>query len=94
MTFPYIKKTEDGYLLSLRVEPRSSKSEIIGIHGERLKIKIKSPPVDGKANKEVIAFLADKLNVKKACISIVYGKSSRDKVVKIIAECIKLVDLS
>ena len=94
MTFPYIKKTEDGYLLSLRVEPRSSKSEIIGIHGERLKIKIKSPPVDGKANKEVIAFLADKLNVKKACISIVSGKSSRDKVVKIIAECIKLVDLS
>ena len=94
MTFPYIKKTEDGYLLSLRVEPRSSKSEIIGIHGERLKIKIKSPPVDGKANKEVIAFLADKLNVKKADISIVSGKSSRYKVVKIITECIELVDLS
>ena len=94
MTFPYIKKTEDGYLLSLRVEPRSSKSEIIGFHGERLKIKIKAPPVDGKANKEVIAFLADKLNVKKADISIVSGKSSRYKVVKIITECIELVDLS
>ena len=94
MTLPCIKKTEDGYLLSLRVEPRSSKSEIIGFHGERLKIKIKAPPVDGKANKEVIAFLADKLNVKKADISIVSGKSSRYKVVKIITECIELVDLS
>lgn len=96
MTPPYIKKTKNSFLLSIRVEPRSSKSEIVGLHGEKLKIKIKAPPVDNKANKEVIALLADTLKIKKADISIAFGKNSKDKIVEIIADIIesRILDLS
>jgi len=93
MTHTFIKKTQDGFLLSLRIEPRSSKSEIAGIHGDKLKIKIKSPPVDGKANKELISFLADTFKVKKSAILIISGHNSKEKTVKIIVENIDLAIL-
>ena len=86
LTHTFIKKTQDGFLLSLRIEPRSSKSAIVGIHGDKLKIKIKSPPVDGKANKELISFLADTFKVRKSDISILSGHNAKEKTVKIVAK--------
>ncbi|UCE71067.1 MAG: YggU family protein [Nitrospiraceae bacterium] len=69
--------------IKIKVEPRSSKTGIVGPHGDALKIKLTSPPVEGKANKELIDVLARELKVKKKDIEIVSGQSSKNKVVRI-----------
>ncbi len=73
------QQTDEGVLISLYIQPGASKSEIIGEHNGSLKIKIKAPPVDGKANDEVIAFMAKTLGVSKRDISLVKGDKSREK---------------
>ena len=67
-------------LLSLRVIPRAKSNEVVGFMQDgRLKIKIKSPPVDGKANEALIIYLAKLLGLKKGAITLLSGKSGRDK---------------
>ncbi|KTD52231.1 hypothetical protein Lqui_1075 [Legionella quinlivanii] len=73
---------EEGKLiLSLYIQPGAKKSEICGLHGQSLKIKLAAPPVEGKANKALIKFLAQSLNVPLAAISIRHGEKSRMKTV-------------
>ncbi len=80
-----IKKDIKNYLiLKIKVEPRSSKSAIVGPYGNGIKVKLTSPPVDGKANKELIDLLSKELKVPKNDIQIISGQSSKNKVVKII----------
>ncbi len=67
----------------MKVEPRSSKRCIAGVHGDALKVKLTSPPVEGKANEDLIEFLADVLGVRKSSIKIVQGQSSKQKVVEV-----------
>ena len=69
--------------IKIKVEPRSSKTGIVGPYGDALKVKLTSPPVEGKANKELIEVLARELKVKKKDIEIVSGQSSKNKVVRI-----------
>lgn len=68
--------------IKIRVLPRSSKNQIIK-QPDGFKIKLKAPPVDGEANKELIKFLSKEWGVAKSRIEIVKGKTSRNKVVKI-----------
>lgn len=70
-------------ILNVRVIPRSSKTEIVGMHDGALKIKIKSPPVDGAANDELIRFLSKTFNIPRSNIEIVSGQTSRSKRVQI-----------
>lgn len=84
--FPYtdlmnnwIKAHAKGALLSLHIQPGASRSEIVGLHGERLKVKIKAPPVDGAANLALIEFFADFLGIAKSRVSLIQGESSRQK---------------
>ncbi|SMF96260.1 hypothetical protein SAMN02949497_3652 [Methylomagnum ishizawai] len=70
-------------ILDLHVQPRAAKSEIAGFFGERLKIRIAAPPVDGKANQRVIDFLAETFAVPKRDVVLLAGESSRDKRVRI-----------
>jgi uncharacterized protein len=65
------------------VQPRASRTGIAGIHGTALKVRLQSPPVDGAANDELIAFLAKSLGVSKRSVRIAYGQSSRSKTVDI-----------
>ena len=69
----------DDLLLSVKLQPGASKNEIVGIIGEALKIRISAPPVDGRANKQLIAFLADVFKVAKSDIQLLSGHSSRNK---------------
>lgn len=71
-------------LLALHLQPGASRSEFSGIHGERLKIRIAAPPVDGKANAALIDFLAGAFDVPKQGIIIERGDSSRQKSVRIV----------
>jgi uncharacterized protein len=77
---PYLTDASDGrQILYLHVQPKGSKSRIVGLHGERLKIAVSSPPVDGKANKEVVRFLAAVFGVRKKEIILKAGLQSRKK---------------
>lgn len=65
------------------IQPRASKSSIVGIHAEALKISLAAPPVDGQANAELCKFLAKKLGLPKSGVTIAAGESSRRKTVKV-----------
>ncbi|MFA5183262.1 MAG: DUF167 domain-containing protein [Syntrophales bacterium] len=78
-----IKEIPDGVLLKLKVLPRSSRCEIIGCHGDALKIKVTAPPLEGRANEEIIEFLAETLGIKKGQLAIVAGHKSQHKTVAI-----------
>ncbi len=69
--------------LRLHIQPGAKKSEVAGLHGEALKIRLAAPPVDGRANACLIAFVADRLEIAKTKISIVSGETSRAKRIRI-----------
>ena len=75
--------------LALKVTPGAKKNEILGWEddypqvGRVLKVKIAAPPVEGKANKEIVLFLAKALGVTKSSIKVVHGTSGRIKLVEI-----------
>ena len=69
--------------IAVRVQPRASRSEVVGTHGDAIKIRVAAPPVDGAANKELIAFLSKRLGVAKSAVRIVKGAQGRDKLVEI-----------
>jgi uncharacterized protein (TIGR00251 family) len=73
----------NGVTLRLHIQPGAKKTEVVGLHGEALKIRLAAPPVDGKANACLIGFLADRLGVAKSSVSLVSGESSRAKRVRI-----------
>ena len=72
-----------GVRFSVHVQPRASQTEVAGVHGTALKVRLHAPPVDGAANDELIAFLAAELGVPKRSVRILAGLSSREKTVEI-----------
>jgi uncharacterized protein (TIGR00251 family) len=77
---PFLQTRSNGsLLLSLYVQPRASRNELAGVYGDALKLRLTTPPVDGRANKAVIAFLAKLLKIPKSAISIRSGQQSRSK---------------
>jgi len=70
-------------LLDLRVQPRASRDRIVGAHGERIKITITAPPVDGKANTHLCRFLAKSFGVPRSRVTLLTGQSGRDKRISI-----------
>lgn len=77
--------TEKGgcIFINIHLQPRASKNEIAGIHGDSIKLRLTSPPVDGAANSHAIEFFAKKLGVQKSRITIVSGEKSRHKTLKV-----------
>lgn len=73
----------DAVLFDVRVVPRSSKSEIVGAHDGALKVRLRSPPVDGAANAELIKLLAKSFGVAKSDVEIINGETSKNKRIKI-----------
>jgi uncharacterized protein (TIGR00251 family) len=74
---------EDGIRFAVHVQPRASKTEIAGLHGAALKVRLHSPPMDGAANEELIYFLAKMLHVTRRSVRIVHGHSSRSKTIEV-----------
>ena len=73
----------DDLVLNIRVQPRASSDGFAEELGDRIKLRITAPPVDGKANKHLIALLARTFKVAKADISIISGETGRNKTIKI-----------
>ena len=69
--------------IAVRVQPRSARSRIAGRHGDRLRVQVTAPPVEGAANAAVIELIAGWLEVPRRTVSIVQGHAGRDKVVEV-----------
>ena len=79
--FPWLAEHETGISLHIIVVPGSSRSEVIGPHGDRLKIALKAPPVDGKANKELLNLLSKFMGIPGKSLHILHGKNNRRKTI-------------
>ncbi|MDH4226565.1 MAG: DUF167 domain-containing protein [Deltaproteobacteria bacterium] len=77
----YLKETSRGVVISIIVQPRSSRDEVFGEHGDMLKIRLKAPPVYGEANSALISFLSKLLKIPKSSIEITSGETSKRKTV-------------
>ena len=79
----WMNETADGLEVRIKAVPRASKDEIQGLHDGALKIRLTTPPVDGKANQALIKFLSKQLNISKAQIELTQGETSRSKILRI-----------
>jgi len=82
---PAVIQDCNDLVLKLYIQPKASKDQIVGLHGEELKVAITAPPVDGKANSHLIKYLSKQCKVAKNNIRIEKGLLGRHKKVRIIA---------
>jgi uncharacterized protein (TIGR00251 family) len=75
--------TCQGYSLKVHVVPGARKTAVVGLHGDRLKVKVAAPPEKGAANEELLGFLARALQVPRQVVSLTFGAGSRAKVVAV-----------
>ena len=78
-----ITEVDGGVTFAVRVAPRSSRNQIVGVAGGALKIKLTAPPVEGAANAALIEFVAEWLGVRRSAVSIVSGDKARNKLVQV-----------
>ena len=83
MTDTFTRDTPDGCTLTIRIHPGARKNAITGTHNSALKISLTTPPVEGRANEALIAFLSDQLRVPKSRIAILTGATNRSKTLRI-----------
>jgi uncharacterized protein (TIGR00251 family) len=76
---PWLHARADGMVLALHVQPGAKRTAIVGVHGDRLKIAIASPPADGRANAALLEFLADRLRIARSGLALLSGAGSREK---------------
>lgn len=80
----WLRGTDPGpHILVLHIQPGAKTTQIAGEHGNALKIRLAAPPVDGKANAALLAFLAESLRLPKQAVVLKSGQSSRQKLVEI-----------
>jgi uncharacterized protein len=72
-----------GTRLTLRIQPRASRDEVVGQQGEAIRIRLTAPPVDGAANDALIRFLAERLAVARSAVRLTRGHTGRDKTVDV-----------
>jgi len=75
--------TRQGYMLRLTVVPGAQRTQVVGLYGDRLKIRLAAPPEKGAANRELIDFLARALDLPKSSLKLTTGAQSRSKVVAV-----------
>ena len=73
----------DSIRVRVHVQPRASRSEVVGMHGAALKVRLHAPPVDGAANQALVALLAERLGLPMRAVRIVTGGTARAKTVEI-----------
>ncbi|HET9598588.1 MAG TPA: DUF167 domain-containing protein [Anaeromyxobacteraceae bacterium] len=83
MTPGWARDVAGGAELDLVVQPRASRTRVVGEHDGRLKLQLAAPPVDGEANAALVAFLAEALGVRRAEVAIVRGETGRRKTVRV-----------
>ena len=84
MSLPgFLSVHDNAVLLSIKVQPRARKNELAGTLGSELKVRVTAPPVDSAANEAVVEFLAQTLGIPQRQVSLVRGRTSTHKVIRI-----------
>ena len=79
----WYREDSDSVTLSVRVVPRASQSEIVGLHDGAMRIRIAAPPVEGAANQELLKFLAKRFKVPRASVTLIAGAGSKNKTIRV-----------
>jgi uncharacterized protein (TIGR00251 family) len=79
-----VREDEHGITFDVLVQPRASRARLGPVHGDRVKLAVTAPPVDGEANAAVIELVARALSVPRASVTITAGASSRRKSVRVV----------
>ncbi len=74
-----VQDTAKGAILTIHIQPKASRTELAGLYGEALKIRVAAPPVEGAANTELTRFLAKQLGVAQSAVEICSGAGARHK---------------
>jgi uncharacterized protein len=80
---PFFQPTSQGYILRLTVVPGAQRTQVVGLYGDRLKLRLAAPPEKGAANRALIDFLARSLHLPKTSFKLTQGAASRAKVVAV-----------
>ncbi|WP_318458154.1 DUF167 family protein YggU [Photobacterium leiognathi] len=83
MTEKSIHQNGDDLIVRLYIQPKASRDQIVGLHGDEIKIAITAPPVDGKANAHLVKYLSKQFKVAKGLIHVEKGLQGRHKQVRI-----------
>lgn len=79
----WFRKDGDAVILAIHAQPGAKRSEVAGLHGEALKIRLAAPPIEGKANDALLRFIAERFAVPLRNVELLRGAQSRHKMVKI-----------
>jgi uncharacterized protein len=79
----FARDVADGCTVAVRVQPGAKRDAVLGLHDGAIKIALTAPPVDGRANEALLAFLAERLGLPRFRVDLVGGAASRSKVVRI-----------
>ena len=79
----FARDVADGCTVSVRVHPGARKNAVDGVHAGAVKISLTTPPVDGRANEALIAFVAEMLRIPRGRVNLVSGMTGRTKVLRI-----------
>ena len=80
---PWLREEDGAVVLALHVQPGAKRTKVEGAHGDALKVRLAAPPVDGKANAELLRFLADAFAVPLRQVTLVRGETARRKTVRV-----------
>jgi len=80
---PWLREAPGGVILEVLVQPRASRTRVVGVLDGRLKVQLAAPPVDGEANAALVGFLADALGVRRSDVTIERGDAGRRKTVRV-----------
>ena len=78
-----VRQADGSLLLQLHVQPNAKRTELVGQHGDRLKLRLAAPPVDGKANEHLVRWAAKYFEVRRTSVALIRGQSSRQKTLRI-----------
>jgi uncharacterized protein (TIGR00251 family) len=82
VTLP-VTEGKEGCTFQVRVLPRSRRDQVVGLHGDALKVRLVTPPVRGKANRALRELLAERLGISPSAVEVLSGHTSRQKRVRV-----------
>lgn len=79
-----VEQQKEGLVIRVYIQPKASRDQIVGLHGDEVKVAITAPPVDGQANAHLVKFLAKQFRVAKSNVNIEKGELGRHKQIRIL----------
>jgi uncharacterized protein (TIGR00251 family) len=90
---PFLRTEKDGgVIVDVHVMPNAPKTQIQGLHDNALRVRLKAPPVDGKANLALQAWLAKTLGIPRSAVELVRGDTARRKQLRVAADHVAAAD--